>query len=398
MAVLKFESTSGEEETHGDIIVKEKEYTTEMPEKPTAPVTEYRNPNNGPNGTRFRFRRPRPRPRTTTAKPVFISSTERFTDGQRILKTTDDDNSNEESSEATQSEEDSKEIGSDSTTKIEHTIDRPISKFVKPLPAHQSDDFSRPTSLPYSSTTRRYNPTSLKTLRSFQQSSREGAAKMTTSTATSVSVSSTVMSTSAVSSTRDEEAMKIPLIRAKASTAMTITPKPVIVNNRPAQTVVRKTSIDTKDFDDSKIPIISGIGPTRHTSEGTNVVISQTPNIVPIIKSPPSSVQTQSVLMVQPPPSHNPPALGNPRTPSLIFAEKSDIVLRDIQRNSDSIMLRWESMKQLAGYRIIYRLFGEDTFRHGPPLAPTEREYRIKHIPFNVRLSYIIKQTSYIIW
>lgn len=392
MAVLQFNNnTEGERENQNESQSEStmvKEFTTEIP---TEPITEYRNPNLGNEGSRFRFRRPRPRPRTTEPPPVFISSTERFGPNSKEKPAPEQNvDTPIESTENNEAEQESKEV--------EQTVRRPERKFVKPLPLPPSRDRdiessqSQPTSLPlpFSSTTRKY-PTSIKTLRSFQQSSREAANRQSTSTATSVTYS-TSTSTSTVSSTsRDDENAKVPLIRAKPATPITITPKPMIINSRPSPTIVRKASIDTKDYDDSKIPIISGVGPTRQNSEANNAGGNTNHNQSPIIKAPPNSVQTQGVLVVQPPashPSHNHnSAIGNPRSPSLIFAEKSEIVLRDIQRTSDSIMLRWESMKPLAGYRVIYRLFGEDAFRHGPPLAPTEREYRIKHVPFNVSIT-----------
>lgn len=409
MAVLQFDNSTGSEDQTASESTMVRDVTTEMP---MDPVTEYRNPNQNNDGSRFRFRRPRPRPRTSTAKPVFISSTERFGEHDRKQFKPHSQQSNEQtpqvdSLENNDAEEESKETQNSNNNhgKTEETLARPETKFVKPLPPNRSDmeSFRRqePTSLPFSTTTRKYpSPSSLKTLRSFQQSSREAAAaRLSTSTETSVSVSTMTSSSSMVaSSTRYEDATKVPLIRAKPPTPMTITPKPMIINNRPNSAVVRKASIDTKDYDESKIPIISGVGPTRHNSDGNGGSNNNNGNSngsPSIIKSPPpGSVQTQGVLVVQPssniPQSHSPHSphspggIGNPRSPSLIFAEKSDIVIRDIQRTSDSIMLRWESLKHLPGYRIIYRLFGEDAFRHGPPLAPTEREYRIKHIPFNV--------------
>lgn len=385
MAVLRFDNGTGGEEMSDSKIVKEI-VTTEIPKDV---ITEYRDPNQ-PDQTKFRFRRPRPRPRTTTAKPVFISSTERFSSEKK--DETDPSQQvevNAETPDSTENNNDEDHESKEASVHVEQTLAKPETRFVKPLPPPRRETEtakpSTPTSLPFSSTTRKY-PASLKTLRSFQQSNREREAAARQSTSTSVSYST---STSTASSTSgDDDTFKVPLIRAKPSTAVTITPKPVIINSRPSQSIVRKASIDTKDYDDSKIPIISGVGPTRHGSnsnnDGGNLVTSHQPSN--IVKAPPGSVQTQGVLVVQPPqnPSSHNPALSIARSPSLMFAEKSDIVLRDIQRNSDSITLRWESMKPMAGYRIIYRLFGEDAFRHGPPLAPTEREYKIKHIPFNV--------------
>ncbi|ODN03878.1 Leucine-rich repeats and immunoglobulin-like domains protein 2 [Orchesella cincta] len=377
MTVLEFENTTGSDETQ-NVSTANTQPPSSATEKPTVPITEYLNPSEN-STNKFRFRRPRPRPRSTTAKPIFISSTEKFADPDDPPEQSPQaEESQVESVERNDAEEESKEL---EVPKNEKPVDeiQTGTKFVRPSPT-RSIETSLPTSLAFSSTTKRY-PAALKTLRSFQ--SKEAIQQTTSSATTSISVSSTTKSST------NDDVIKVPLIRAKPPTPMTITPKPVIINSRPSPAVVRKASIDTKDFDESKIPIISGVGPTRLNSETNN---GNNNNVVPIKTPPPGSVQTQGVMVFQPPPgiqssssSMNNQAMGSPRSPSLIFADiKSDIVIRDIQRTTDSVMLRWESMgKQLAGYRIIYRLFGEEAFRHGPPLAPTEREYRIKHVPFN---------------
>jgi hypothetical protein len=156
----------------------------------------------------------------------------------------------------------------------------------------------------------------------------------------------------------------------------------------PAPAPARKPStisLQGVDLEDPKIPVITGIGHRVSTSPNTGSVVPVrvTPSpSTPVPKRTTTTSTTQSAPHISSTGSHS-HNHNHVRPNNLIFAEKSDIHLREIERNGDSIVLQWESHKQ-TGFRIIYRLFGEDTFRHGPPLAPTEREYRIQSIPYNV--------------
>ncbi|XP_071447751.1 uncharacterized protein haf [Hetaerina americana] len=64
-----------------------------------------------------------------------------------------------------------------------------------------------------------------------------------------------------------------------------------------------------------------------------------------------------------------------------------DVIVQSIARQENSVIIRWEPANKAqgssrpSGYRVIYRLFGDSTFRRGPPLEPSEREFRIKNVP-----------------
>ena len=76
------------------------------------------------------------------------------------------------------------------------------------------------------------------------------------------------------------------------------------------------------------------------------------------------------------------------------------MILRDAYKEENSIVIKWETeTSQILGFRVVYRLFGKPEFKQGPPLAPSEREFRIKNVPLNV--SFKIKKltsTIYINW
>ena len=63
------------------------------------------------------------------------------------------------------------------------------------------------------------------------------------------------------------------------------------------------------------------------------------------------------------------------------------VIMRDAYKDDNSIVIKWESeVSNILGFRVVYRLFGKPEFKQGPPLAPSEREFRIKNVPSDVRV------------
>lgn len=51
-------------------------------------------------------------------------------------------------------------------------------------------------------------------------------------------------------------------------------------------------------------------------------------------------------------------------------------------RQDNSVIIQWDSdTSNILGFRVVYRLFGDKTFKQGPPLESTEREFKIKNVP-----------------
>ena len=64
-----------------------------------------------------------------------------------------------------------------------------------------------------------------------------------------------------------------------------------------------------------------------------------------------------------------------------------DVIVKEAYKEANSIVIRWESeTDNILGFRVIYRLFGTPQFKQGPPLAPSEREFKIKNVPDNVSI------------
>ena len=62
-----------------------------------------------------------------------------------------------------------------------------------------------------------------------------------------------------------------------------------------------------------------------------------------------------------------------------------DVIVKEAYKEDNSIVIKWDSeTTNILGFRVIYRLFGTPLFKQGPPLAPSEREFKIKNVPDNV--------------
>ncbi|XP_037957059.1 uncharacterized protein LOC119686996 isoform X2 [Teleopsis dalmanni] len=71
-----------------------------------------------------------------------------------------------------------------------------------------------------------------------------------------------------------------------------------------------------------------------------------------------------------------PPARGN-RVDDAIEVEVTNAFRQD-----NSVIIHWDSnVVNILGFRVVYRLFGEKSFKQGPPLEATEREFKIKNVP-----------------
>ena len=88
---------------------------------------------------------------------------------------------------------------------------------------------------------------------------------------------------------------------------------------------------------------------------------------------------------------HTPLAAGKPRPP-LIKApsnyQKSkldaanEVQVKNAFRQDSSVIIQWDSdTTNILGFRVVYRLFGDKSFKQGPPLEASEREFKIKNVP-----------------
>lgn len=72
-----------------------------------------------------------------------------------------------------------------------------------------------------------------------------------------------------------------------------------------------------------------------------------------------------------------------------------EVIVREAYKEDNLIVIKWDSeTSNILGFRVVYRLFGKPEFKQGPPLGPSEREFRIKNVPANVSINSVcLKKT-----
>ncbi|XP_076642288.1 leucine-rich repeat and fibronectin type-III domain-containing protein hattifattener [Halictus rubicundus] len=131
----------------------------------------------------------------------------------------------------------------------------------------------------------------------------------------------------------------------------------------------------TTTTEEEKIETPSTTTPRSITSRPTvartgNVVIMRT------TPSPPKHVQDH-LQQHQPRP---PLVLGSPLYKSK--SNEKDIIVKDVLRQDNVVIIYWDTeATNILGFKVIYRLFGDNSFTQAPPLEASEREFKIKNVP-----------------
>ncbi|KAJ6646377.1 Carboxypeptidase N subunit 2 [Pseudolycoriella hygida] len=110
----------------------------------------------------------------------------------------------------------------------------------------------------------------------------------------------------------------------------------------------------------------------------TSTTVSHSSNQQPkITKNAPT--WHQSATAKQRPPL----VLGYPSNRGTTRVDESDEVLvKNAFRQDNSVIIQWDSdTANILGFRVVYRLFADKSFKQGPPLEASEREFKIKNVP-----------------
>lgn len=66
--------------------------------------------------------------------------------------------------------------------------------------------------------------------------------------------------------------------------------------------------------------------------------------------------------------------------------DTNEVIVKNAYRQDNSVIIQWDSdVANILGFRVVYRLFGDKSFKQGPPLEASEREFKIKNVPSQVR-------------
>lgn len=65
--------------------------------------------------------------------------------------------------------------------------------------------------------------------------------------------------------------------------------------------------------------------------------------------------------------------------------ETMEVIVKNAFRQDNAVIIQWSSeTANILGFRVVYRLFGDKSFKQGPPLEASEREFKIKNVPSQV--------------
>ncbi|XP_036341079.1 leucine-rich repeat-containing protein 4C [Rhagoletis pomonella] len=133
--------------------------------------------------------------------------------------------------------------------------------------------------------------------------------------------------------------------------------------------------------------------PTKTPSMGINSVTTNSLNIndsdlhFNSKQSPtwrPNNTATSSVILNGAPHKEQRPplVLGFPAQRGTRIDDANEVQVKNAFRQDNSVIIQWDSdTANILGFRVVYRLFGEKTFKQGPPLESSEREFKIKNVP-----------------
>ncbi|XP_051158914.1 uncharacterized protein LOC127280121 isoform X2 [Leptopilina boulardi] len=158
----------------------------------------------------------------------------------------------------------------------------------------------------------------------------------------------------------------------KTTTTTTTTIIPSTMSTEISIIDKQSTHLPTTTFSTStNIPLSSSSSSSttnRPMSRTGNVYITRT-TMQPKFNSEP----------VQQQPKH-PLVFGSP--PFKSKADREEIIVKDVLRQDNSVIIFWDTeAHNILGFRVIYRLFGDSSFKQAPPLEASEREFKIKNVP-----------------
>ncbi|XP_076028865.1 leucine-rich repeat and fibronectin type-III domain-containing protein hattifattener isoform X2 [Oratosquilla oratoria] len=174
-----------------------------------------------------------------------------------------------------------------------------------------------------------------------------------------------------------------------------VTEAPTTTRPTTTTTTTRTTTTTTTTLATTTQPPITSYRPGAVIRPEFNEVPQQIP---PVAQQNPSRSQVPHRVTgniqrppVVPQPTSRPGLVLRPNSPSDGFYENApaadgpyvdEVIVQDAYRKENSVIIQWDSeVSNILGFRVVYRLFGDKQFKLGPPLASSEREFKIRNVP-----------------
>lgn len=180
------------------------------------------------------------------------------------------------------------------------------------------------------------------------------------------------------------------LISPPTTTTTTTTTK-----TAPTKTITTKTAptTNTAPTSTSSRTTTTLSSTSSSTSTSSNTVSSNIESITKAASTHASSTARPSrVPSVRPAapswrhsPQERPPLIMSFPQQKPNIDDSNEVIVKNAYRQDNSVIIQWDSdVANILGFRVVYRLFGDKSFKQGPPLEASEREFKIKNVPSQV--------------
>lgn len=139
------------------------------------------------------------------------------------------------------------------------------------------------------------------------------------------------------------------------------------------------------NLDDLVIPQQNASGSTTTNKPSTTVTTSITQSTSSTTTSVATTTTTTTTRKPKTSPTWKPtqkPPLVMAGFPARKSDDNKEVIVKNAFRQDNSVIIQWGSeTANILGFRVVYRLFGDKSFKQGPPLEASEREFKIKSVP-----------------
>ncbi|GAB0098819.1 Leucine-rich repeat [Sergentomyia squamirostris] len=152
------------------------------------------------------------------------------------------------------------------------------------------------------------------------------------------------------------------------------------LSSTPSDTIESTTSINslTTTSGASSTGLLSSTFPPPTTIGPSTTKTTTLPNKTSANRNSPNWRQQNSSAHKQRPPL----VLGFPPQRGTKIDDSNEVQVKNAFRQDSSVIIQWDSdTANILGFRVVYRLFGDKSFKQGPPLEASEREFKIKNVP-----------------
>jgi hypothetical protein len=180
------------------------------------------------------------------------------------------------------------------------------------------------------------------------------------------------------------------LVCEQESTTISVKQTTMKNENITLQTSTTTTSSTTPKREPTKSSTISSTVST--TALDNEILTKKTPSTTTSTNRPNHIPPVRPVLPVsRHAPNQRPPLVMSFPQQKPKIDDSNEVIVKNAYRRDNSVIIQWDSeVANILGFRVVYRLFGDKSFKQGPPLEASEREFKINNVPSQVQKCLIL--------